>query len=352
MESEVEVPEPSDPAPRDGSQPLEFERGVGKVVDEYLKIKYNLVAGEVPGGVPSSADLRPVFSDILPPLPERIFEEELTSAMADLPKRGKIEYKQFRTAAVSNRDWREAGEIVVLEVIYMDCIYSYYSSGKQLLKDASYDTLKQALFFEGSEIPNLSMDEAKFITIVQRFHRGEKIMEELAYEGLKTRLKDQGSWVVQREKGPQEQMGMKTFMSYLHLGLTADAGAWEIPESLAAVRAPPRVLRDPRDVVSNNVEAFCQKQIKAKSLIMETYLDEPENPPKKGEPTVGIFSPAVRLGRFVLGDTTLSKVRGKIISLHSQTITRFCTDLDLSASTRGNLIKVAKVNGEWLGFLV
>jgi hypothetical protein len=153
-------------------------------------------------------------------------------------------------------------------------------------------------------------------------------------------------------------MGMKTFMSYLHLGLTADGGAWEIPESLAAVRAPPRVLRDPRDNVSNSVEQFLQEKIKAKTFIMEQYIDKPAEPVappvKKGglQAKDGIFSPAVRAARFVLGDKNLNKLRGKGISLHSQTITRFCTDFDLSSNTRGNMIKVAKVNGDFLGFLV
>jgi hypothetical protein len=293
-----------------------------------------------------------VFADLLPPLPEKIFDQELTEAMSELPSRGKIKFDAFREAVINNRDWREAGEIVVLEVIYMDCIYNFYRSkgSGALLKDKSYNALKQALFFEGSEIPSLSMDEAKFITSVQRFHRGEKTMPGTAYKALKNKLKDENSWVVQRGKAPQEKMGLKTFMSYLHLGLTADGGQWDIPESLAAVRAPPQVLLDPRDAVSNKVETFLQDVIKEKSWLMSTYQDKDRD--KSGFFGDGIFAPAVRAARFVLGEKLLNKIRGKGIALHSQTITRFCTDFDLSSSTRGNLIKVAKSNGETLGFLV
>ena len=48
----------------------------------------------------------------------------------------------------------------------------------------------------------------------------------------------------------------------------------------------------------------------------------------------------------------MDKVRGKLIAAHSQVITQFVTDKKLSAKVRGNLIKVAKKNGEELGFLV
>jgi hypothetical protein len=65
----------------------------------------------------------------------------------------------------------------------------------------------------------------------------------------------------------------------------------------------------------------------------------------------GPFTPAVRLGKVVLGEKLLNKVRGKAISYHSQFITEFCQDFGVSTKMRGGLIKKAKKTGGLLGFL-
>ena len=65
----------------------------------------------------------------------------------------------------------------------------------------------------------------------------------------------------------------------------------------------------------------------------------------------GIFSPAVYGAKIVLGDKELKKVRGKGISLHSQAIGDFCK-WSGAYHLRTKLIKLAKTNGDILGFLV
>lgn len=64
----------------------------------------------------------------------------------------------------------------------------------------------------------------------------------------------------------------------------------------------------------------------------------------------GPFSPAVYVGKFVLGEQKFNKFRAKIISLHSQIITDFCIQYG-AYNMRVRLIKKAKVNGDTLGFL-
>lgn len=66
----------------------------------------------------------------------------------------------------------------------------------------------------------------------------------------------------------------------------------------------------------------------------------------------GIFAPAVRITRQVLGKKQLNKIRGKGIALHSQVITSFCKQIGAPAKTKQGLIRLAKKNGEYLGFLV
>ena len=65
----------------------------------------------------------------------------------------------------------------------------------------------------------------------------------------------------------------------------------------------------------------------------------------------GIFSPAVYGAKIVLGNEKLNKLRGKGISLHSQTIGDFCGWAG-AYHLRTRLIKMAKTNGDILGFLV
>ena len=65
----------------------------------------------------------------------------------------------------------------------------------------------------------------------------------------------------------------------------------------------------------------------------------------------GVFSPAVYAAKLVLGGDKLNKIRGKGISLHSQTIGDFC-EWAGAYHLRTKLIKKAKTNGDTLGFLV
>jgi hypothetical protein len=65
----------------------------------------------------------------------------------------------------------------------------------------------------------------------------------------------------------------------------------------------------------------------------------------------GIFSPAVYVAKIALGEAKLNKIRGKAISLHSQVIGDF-TEWVGAYHLRTRLIKLAKTNGDTLGFLV
>jgi len=65
----------------------------------------------------------------------------------------------------------------------------------------------------------------------------------------------------------------------------------------------------------------------------------------------GIFSPAVYGAKIALGEKKLNGLRGKGISLHSQAIGDFCQWAG-AYHLRTKLIKLAKTNGDTLGFLV
>jgi hypothetical protein len=67
--------------------------------------------------------------------------------------------------------------------------------------------------------------------------------------------------------------------------------------------------------------------------------------------TGGPFAPAVTVVRNALGAKEFNKVRGQAISLHSQAIKAFCQQLGVDMKQVQGVVRLAKKNGEWLGFL-
>ena len=64
-----------------------------------------------------------------------------------------------------------------------------------------------------------------------------------------------------------------------------------------------------------------------------------------------MFAPIVVLLRNQLGKAKFNQIRGKVIALHCQTITNFCNQVGIESSQRQSLIRLAKSNGQKLGFL-
>jgi len=65
----------------------------------------------------------------------------------------------------------------------------------------------------------------------------------------------------------------------------------------------------------------------------------------------GPFAPIVRVTRDAMGTKEFNQLRGKAISLHSQVIKDFCKQIGVQTKQAQGLIRLAKKNGEWLGFL-
>jgi hypothetical protein len=95
--------------------------------------------------------------------------------------------------------------------------------------------------------------------------------------------------------------------------------------------------------------AAAQRFTAAPSVTVTTRGDMQMMGGKKSK--FGIFSPAVYAAKIALGEKKLNKIRGKGISLHSQVIGEFAM-WSGSYHLRTRLIKLAKTNGDTLGFLV
>lgn len=64
-----------------------------------------------------------------------------------------------------------------------------------------------------------------------------------------------------------------------------------------------------------------------------------------------MFAPIVVLVRNQIGKAKFNQVGGKTIALHSQVITNFCKTVGIESKQRQSLIRLAKNNGNKLGFL-
>ena len=67
--------------------------------------------------------------------------------------------------------------------------------------------------------------------------------------------------------------------------------------------------------------------------------------------TGGPFAPLVVVVRNIVGEKEFNKLRGKAISLHSQVIKDFCKQVGVDNKQVQAVVRLAKKNGEWLGFL-
>lgn len=67
-----------------------------------------------------------------------------------------IQETEFIRAVLGNSYWREAGPLVVKELMFLDCLDSNYFKKVQLIDDERYDMLKESLQWEGSAVATLS----------------------------------------------------------------------------------------------------------------------------------------------------------------------------------------------------
>ena len=191
------------------------------IAEAYIHAKYKQVAASHGRAVANKDDVKEVLNSILPPVtPEELEKEEeailqsLLSHKQNTPDA--IDENDFVRSIVKNSYWREAGDIVVKELMYFDSLHSYYKTGTPILNNDDYDELHENLTWEGSSVALMSADEAEFVSAVAAAKRGEPLMDDEQYIELKKELKKKGSWVVNRKQDALEKLGDNTFLGYLH----------------------------------------------------------------------------------------------------------------------------------------
>jgi hypothetical protein len=195
------------------------------VAEAYIHAKYKQVAASHGHSVATKDDVREVLHSILPPVTPEELKKEEELILKDLLRHERsspdsIDEDDFVKRILKNSYWRDAGDIVVKELMYFDSLHCYYKTGKPLLNNADYDELHENLTWEGSSVATMSKKEVEFVSAVAASKRGESLINDEEYESLKEELKEKGSWVVNRGEDALEKLGENTFLSYLHRAMS------------------------------------------------------------------------------------------------------------------------------------
>ena len=196
----------------------EWDTDISAIATRYLQGKYTAcdIDGENCRAFCDRDEIKKVLTEILPPVSTGELEGEVVEIMNTFKGAEVIDMTEFIDALKTNKYWADAGELVVKELMYLDCLQSNYASKKALLSDDDYDELKSSLTWDGSEIVNMSGDEARFLYAIAANRKGEAAMPDAEYASLKAKLQDEGSWVTSRAQDPLEKLGLNTFLGYIH----------------------------------------------------------------------------------------------------------------------------------------
>jgi len=115
-------------------------------------------------------EVRLLLTEVLPPLSTTELNREVEETMAYFSDK-LVEEPLFIEAIMKNSYWKEAGPLVVKELIYLDCLNSYYYQKLKILDDDDYNDLKDQLTWEGSAAVSVSAAEARFIFAVSSFRQ-------------------------------------------------------------------------------------------------------------------------------------------------------------------------------------
>jgi len=79
------------------------------------------------------------------------------------------------------------------ERMFLDSLQSYYVSGRQVMEDAEFDSLKEDLAWNGSKVVNLSQKEITYLDAMQAYNKGAPSLSDEQFDSLKSELKEDGS---------------------------------------------------------------------------------------------------------------------------------------------------------------
>ena len=148
-----------------------------------------------------------ILISLLPPVNTEELNAEIADVMGKFDGQETVEADEFVNIVMSNNYWKEAGPLVVRELIFLDCLYHYYRDKQELLHDDDYNELKEQLTWEGSAVSSMTGSEALFVTAVANSRKGTPILSDQEYAEIKASLQKEGSWVTARAEDPLGEAG-------------------------------------------------------------------------------------------------------------------------------------------------
>eukprot|EP00285_Hemiselmis_virescens_P019170 CAMPEP_0173391230 /NCGR_PEP_ID=MMETSP1356-20130122/17854_1 /TAXON_ID=77927 ORGANISM="Hemiselmis virescens, Strain PCC157" /NCGR_SAMPLE_ID=MMETSP1356 /ASSEMBLY_ACC=CAM_ASM_000847 /LENGTH=291 /DNA_ID=CAMNT_0014348807 /DNA_START=12 /DNA_END=887 /DNA_ORIENTATION=+ len=92
-------------------------------------------------------------------------------------------------AQEATQTYDEKASLAQKERLYLDCCAAFNVDKNSLVTDDDFEQLKSDLAFEGSQVIMMSRDEIQFMVATQRYKMGKPIMDDSAYDSLRTKLK-------------------------------------------------------------------------------------------------------------------------------------------------------------------
>ena len=197
----------------------EYIESYNRIAPNYLVNKFKDFQGDDCRLFCSQSEIKLLLKSILPPVSKDELDQEVKKVLAGMEDMESIEVVEFLSAAMDNTYWKKAGPLVVMELIFLDCLNAYYFEKRNMLDNDDYNELKAELTWEGSATATMTEKEAHFISAVAAYRRGQSLMNDHEYQKLKDDLLSESSWVVRKEQDPLEKLGLDTFMGYLHRSL-------------------------------------------------------------------------------------------------------------------------------------
>lgn len=90
------------------------------------------------------------------------------------------------------KEVRTLGE---MEQEFLEAMRAWYFDGESILTDEEFETLKEELLWQGSEVAILSSAEQKFLEASLAYSKGKPILSDAEFDALKSELKQQESFV-------------------------------------------------------------------------------------------------------------------------------------------------------------
>lgn len=92
--------------------------------------------------------LQLLIKSLLPPVTQVELEGEVDALLKHLEKSAT---RRISSILADNSYWREAGSLVVMELMFLDCLNSFYLGNRKILADEEFCELKDLLTWEGTQ---------------------------------------------------------------------------------------------------------------------------------------------------------------------------------------------------------